>query len=86
MEIFVYGFGEFSLEYFGLISRLSQLPEVLLKASQAMMQIFSTQQFPANLIFIARNGKERNPVVERSCGSNNIHSVVRWGSFSAELR
>lgn len=86
MEILVYGFGEFSPQSFGLISRLSQLPEVILKVSQAMMQIFSTEQFPANFIFIAINGKEKNPAVERSCGSNNIHSVVRWGSFSLEIR
>lgn len=86
MEIFAYDFREFSPEYFGLISSLFQLPEVLLKASRAMMQIFSTQQFPANLIFIARNRRERNPVVERSCGINNIHSIVRWGSFSVEMR
>lgn len=85
MEIFVYGFGESCPEYFGLISRLSQLPEVSLKAPQAMMQISSTEQFPSNLIFIARDGKERNSVVERSCGSNNTHSVVRWGSFSKEM-
>lgn len=85
MKIFVYDFGEFSLEYFGLASSLFQLLEVLFKATWAVMQISSTWQFPTNLIFIARNGRKRNPVVERSCGSNDTHSIVRWGSFSTEM-
>lgn len=85
MGIFVYGFGEFSLEYFGLISRLSQLPEVLLKASQAMMQIFSTERFPANLIFIAKMEKRESQWWE-GLVAVITHSVVRWGSFTTEVR
>lgn len=68
-----------------MLLSLFQLPEVLFKASRAVMQIFSTWQFLLNLIFIARNGKERNLVVDRSCGTNNMHSVVRWGSFSTKM-
>lgn len=84
--MFFYDFGEFSPEYFGSASSVFQLPEVLFEASRAVMQILSTPQFPANLIFIARKGSERSPAVERSCGSNDIHSVVRWGSFSVKMR